>query len=496
VTQVSPAAASGAPSDTYVRDTVDRDDIRIRVGDGGAIGIATAEGDGLGTRRRAGRHPAGMRPAVVAAVDALAAAALMFVGTIDGLGVAEPLAGALGSLAWVGVLLVFGAYGRPAVGDFRPVLGAAGVAGVLLIAVGARPEPGSLVITIATLVTVALVARAVVAALERRARAAGSLRLRTAIVDAVGGASTLDGVLAGETDMTPIVRIDVAAALRRAPRHDAVPAIEADLRAVPEILDDLAIECLLVVGALEHRELEALRRAARRAGAEFRVAIAIPDVRIGDVTAASSGRAAVVSVSRPGTPVAAFVKRLMDVTVASLLLVLTSPLLTLIAVAIKVSSPGPVTFRQWRVTRGGRPFRIFKFRTMDVRHEREPEASTAQPFFKLEDDPRLTSVGRVIRRLSLDELPQLLNVVRGDMSLVGPRPLPIEQVRAHPELLRPRNDVRAGMTGWWQVNGRSDLPPEEAVGHDLFYIENWSLAFDMRILAKTIPAIFTQRGAY
>jgi lipopolysaccharide/colanic/teichoic acid biosynthesis glycosyltransferase len=118
-----------------------------------------------------------------------------------------------------------------------------------------------------------------------------------------------------------------------------------------------------------------------------------------------------------------------------------------------------------------------------------------QPFFKGGDVPPVTGVGRVLRALSLDELPQLFNVVRGDMSLVGPRPLPAEQVEANPELLGPRHEVRTGLTGWWQVNGRSDVSPEEAISQDLFYIENWSLSLDLYVLARTVGVVLFRRGA-
>jgi lipopolysaccharide/colanic/teichoic acid biosynthesis glycosyltransferase len=119
-----------------------------------------------------------------------------------------------------------------------------------------------------------------------------------------------------------------------------------------------------------------------------------------------------------------------------------------------------------------------------------------KPFFKLRDDPRLTPIGAFLRRTSLDELPQLWNVVRGDMSLVGPRPLWEEQVRANPELLEARHEVRAGLTGWWQVNGRSDVDPEQAVRMDLYYIQNWSIGLDLYILAKTVIATIARMGAY
>jgi lipopolysaccharide/colanic/teichoic acid biosynthesis glycosyltransferase len=126
--------------------------------------------------------------------------------------------------------------------------------------------------------------------------------------------------------------------------------------------------------------------------------------------------------------------------------------------------------------------------------EDTPEKTAA--FFKVEHDPRLTKVGGVLRKLSIDELPQLLNVVKGDMSLVGPRPLPVEQVNANPELLTARHEVFSGVTGWWQVNGRSNLSAEEAVRLDLFYIENWALSLDLFIILKTVGVLLRRRGAY
>jgi lipopolysaccharide/colanic/teichoic acid biosynthesis glycosyltransferase len=119
-----------------------------------------------------------------------------------------------------------------------------------------------------------------------------------------------------------------------------------------------------------------------------------------------------------------------------------------------------------------------------------------QPFFKMRDDPRLIRVGRFLRAVSLDELPQLWNVMRGDMSLVGPRPLPAEQVAANIEALAPRHEVRAGMTGWWQISGRSEVDVSEALRMDLFYIENWSLSLDLYIVLKTVGVVIVGRGAY
>jgi exopolysaccharide biosynthesis polyprenyl glycosylphosphotransferase len=187
-------------------------------------------------------------------------------------------------------------------------------------------------------------------------------------------------------------------------------------------------------------------------------------------------------------------KRAFDLVLASVAMAVSLPFWAAIAIAIRLGSPGPVFFHQERVTKGGRSFRMHKFRTMRV--DVDSPADTSAAFFKLESDPRLTSVGRVLRRLSLDELPQFWNVLMGDMSLVGPRPLPADQVAANLELLSARHEVPAGVTGWWQVNGRSGVTPEEAVHLDQFYIENWSLSLDLYILLKTFGAVLGQKGAH
>jgi lipopolysaccharide/colanic/teichoic acid biosynthesis glycosyltransferase len=189
----------------------------------------------------------------------------------------------------------------------------------------------------------------------------------------------------------------------------------------------------------------------------------------------------------------------MDLGLAAVGLVVVSPVLLVVALAIKGTSRGPVLFRQDRVTEGGRTFRMYKFRTMTDAMDRQPEQDPidrSAAFFKLRSDPRLTKIGKRLRRWSLDELPQLFNVILGDMSLVGPRPLPSEQVSANFELLGPRHEVRAGITGWWQIHGRADLDPEEAVRMDHFYIENWSPALDLYILLRTVAVLVKRQGAY
>ena len=195
------------------------------------------------------------------------------------------------------------------------------------------------------------------------------------------------------------------------------------------------------------------------------------------------------------------VKRTIDLVGAVLILILISPLLVAIAAAIWIESPGPIIFRQPRMGRNGRVFTFFKFRSMTSdaesrRGELLRHNESTGPLFKIREDPRVTRVGRVLRRFSLDELPQLFNVIRGEMSLVGPRPLPAEQVATNLELLGPRHEVPAGVTGWWQINGRSGVSPEQAIHLDQFYIENWSLALDLYIAVKTFGAVLGQKGAH
>lgn len=194
-------------------------------------------------------------------------------------------------------------------------------------------------------------------------------------------------------------------------------------------------------------------------------------------------------------------KHFLDRVTAALLLLLLSPLILVLTVAIRCSSAGPVFFRQPRWGYRGDQFMIVKFRTMvdgaDAQFRALVDASGTGHgmFVKDAEDPRVTRVGRWLRRFSLDEVPQLVNVLRGQMSLVGPRPLPITVLHDAEEAKR-RFLVRPGMTGLWQVSGRSDLPWEEALRLDLYYIENWSFALDLQILTRTVRAVLARKGAY
>ena len=195
------------------------------------------------------------------------------------------------------------------------------------------------------------------------------------------------------------------------------------------------------------------------------------------------------------------VKRSFDVVVSTVVVVGGLPLWGAIAAAIKLSSPGPVFYRDQRIGLGDRPFGMMKFRTMYAdAAERQGALEVANeasgPLFKIKDDPRVTRVGRVLRRFSLDEMPQVLNVLWGEMSLVGPRPLPIRDYEQLQDWHRKRYLVLPGMTGLWQVSGRIDLSFDDLVRLDFYYIENWSIWLDISILAKTLPAVLARRGAY
>jgi lipopolysaccharide/colanic/teichoic acid biosynthesis glycosyltransferase len=194
-------------------------------------------------------------------------------------------------------------------------------------------------------------------------------------------------------------------------------------------------------------------------------------------------------------------KRGFDLVASVLFLVVGIPLWLLIAVAIKLDSRGPVLYVSRRVGVREQEFGMLKFRTMvagaaEQQDALEEENEASGALFKIRDDPRVTRVGRVLRRLSLDELPQLVNVLRGEMSLVGPRPLPLRDHAMLQDWHRARSLVLPGMTGLWQISGRSGLEFDDLVRLDFTYIENWSIWSDVSIIARTIPAVLSGRGAY
>ncbi|HZH91698.1 MAG TPA: sugar transferase [Pyrinomonadaceae bacterium] len=258
---------------------------------------------------------------------------------------------------------------------------------------------------------------------------------------------------------------------------------------------------------------DVMMRVGRIRGVEFRIAPSLFNCLPRKTEIDQIGALPMIQLFRePLSSTARIVKRGMDILVASLALAVLSPLWLIIAAVIKLDSPGGVFYKQERVGMDGRIFLFLKFRTMqsgsdDAAHrdyQRKYIAGQSEtnlgdetrPVYKLRTDPRVTGVGRILRRLSLDELPQLLNVLRGDMSVVGPRPPIPYEVEAYELWHRKRLDMKPGLTGLWQVSGRNRLSFEEMVRLDLFYIENWSLLLDLKIILRTLPVMLRGDNAY
>ncbi|MGN6869078.1 MAG: exopolysaccharide biosynthesis polyprenyl glycosylphosphotransferase [Solirubrobacteraceae bacterium] len=251
---------------------------------------------------------------------------------------------------------------------------------------------------------------------------------------------------------------------------------------------------------IEERELERMLRDCRSLSLKVSVLPRLADVLGPAVEIDDVEGVTVLGVNPPWLPRSSrAIKRAMDLLVASTLLILAAPLLALLAVLIKLDSSGPVLFAQERVGRANRHFRLFKLRTMTVDAEQRRSdllaQSTDPDWLKLDHDPRVTRIGHWLRRLSLDEVPQLWNVVRGEMSLVGPRPLiPAEDEHVQ-SWARRRLDLTPGITGYWQVLGRTRIPFEEMVKLDYLYVMNWSLWEDVRLMLRTLPVVIAGRGA-
>jgi exopolysaccharide biosynthesis polyprenyl glycosylphosphotransferase len=255
---------------------------------------------------------------------------------------------------------------------------------------------------------------------------------------------------------------------------------------------------VLAAPSLDGAQLGELIRHAADADVKVSVLPWVIDPAAADPRDAES--VAVVGVEpRPPRRLSWLVKRTLDVLIAGIALVVLLPLLIIAAVAIKLDSPGPVFFQQERIGRYGRRFRVYKLRTMvreaEARVEELRAASAHPAWLLLEHDPRVTRVGRVLRESSIDELPQLLNVLRGQMSLVGPRPLPPYEDVHVTGWGRRRLDFPPGLTGLWQVLGRVSIPFEEMIKLDYLYVTNWTLRGDLVLLVRTFRAVLTRRGA-
>ena len=301
----------------------------------------------------------------------------------------------------------------------------------------------------------------------------------------------------------------------RAPAvFEGVPVVS-DLKGLPDAIRESGANEVIITDPRVPGDalFEVMMRVGRRRGVEFRIAPSLFNCLPRKTEIDQIGALPMIRLFRePLSSVARIVKRASDIIITSIALTILAPLWLLVALLIKLDSRGPIFYKQERVGMDGRIFLFYKFRTMRVgtddathrEYQRQyiagrPEANLGdaeRPAYKLLADARVTRVGRVLRRLSLDELPQLLNVLRGEMSVVGPRPPIPYEVEAYQLWHRKRLDMKPGLTGLWQVSGRNRLTFEEMVRLDLFYIENWSLLLDLKIILRTLPVMLRGDDAY
>ena len=295
--------------------------------------------------------------------------------------------------------------------------------------------------------------------------------------------------------------------------YEGVPVVS-DLAGLPEAIRRTGANEVIITDPNVDGDVlfDVMMRCGRRRGVEFRIAPNLFNCLPSKTEVDQIGALPMIRLFRePLSDFARGLKRFSDLFIGSLTLAVFSPFWLLIALLIKFDSKGPVLYQQERVGMDGRIFLVYKFRTMrtdgDSEIHREYQrkfiagaadanlGDSSRPAYKLRDDPRITRVGRVLRRFSLDEVPQLFNVLRGDMSIVGPRPPIPYEVEAYELRHRKRLDMKPGLTGLWQVSGRNRLPFEEMVKLDLFYIENWSMLFDLKIILRTVLVMLRGDGS-
>ena len=272
---------------------------------------------------------------------------------------------------------------------------------------------------------------------------------------------------------------------------------------IPRLVKEMAIdEVIITLPWMYHRKIVSIIAQCEREQVRVRIVPDMFQMTLSHLDVEDLGGIPMIgvrdiSIGRGGM----FLKRVIDVAISAVGLILLFPVFLIIALVIRLDSPGPVFFAQIRVGKGENLFSCYKFRSMREGAEAEQEQLRAYneadgPIFKIRDDPRITRMGRVLRRTSIDELPQLMNVLMGHMSIVGPRPAPPSEVQRYQAWHKRRLEVAPGITGLWQVSGRSELTFDEMVLLDLYYIENWSPLLDLQIILRTFPKMLTGQGAY
>jgi exopolysaccharide biosynthesis polyprenyl glycosylphosphotransferase len=412
---------------------------------------------------------------------------------------------------WVLMLMLFGGYDSRYVGvgsdEFRRVLnvGLGFTAAIAIIAYATKTDlaRGYVLVALPCATLFGLLSRLALRKRLHRQRRLGACMRRTVVV----GHAHVAADLARELRRESYHGLDVVAACvtgsAGAAEIEGVPVIP-DLGSVPEVVQRFGADTVAVLACPEMSgvRLRELAWALEKTGTDLCVAPALLDVAGPRTTIRPVAGLPVLHMDHPEfTGGRRVIKSAFDKALALSALALAVPLFAAIALIIWISDGASPIFRQTRVGQDGRTFTVYKFRTMVPDAERRKVELAARNehdgvLFKIRNDPRVTLVGAWLRRWSMDELPQLVNVLIGDMSLVGPRPALPEEAAAYGDQVRRRLVVKPGMTGLWQVNGRSDLSWEESVRLDLRYVENWSLALDMQILWKTLSAVLRRSGAY
>lgn len=411
--------------------------------------------------------------------------------------------------AWLGIFANQRLYNTRFIGrridEFRRVVNAS-LLGTVTVAIvanafGILPSRGGLVLLGVSAVVVVTIEREIARRMFLRLRAGGRM-VRTVVI---AGANPEGRDIAAMLQAEPWLGYEVVGFVDdHAPGPEPVPGVPllGGVAELPGILHEYPTASVIVAAsAVESAVTNRLARDLLDQGVHVELSSTLRDISSQRLTVRPLGRFPIVyvePVTRGGWR--AWAKRTFDVVGAGLGLILMAPILAAVAVVVKLDSRGPVLFRQVRVGRDSEPFSVLKVRTMVV----DAEARLAElrelneadgPLFKMANDPRITRVGRFLRATSLDELPQLWNVLRGDMSLVGPRPALPHETEEWDALLTQRLRVKPGITGMWQVSGRSDTSFEDYTRLDLYYVDNWSLATDLAILAKTVPVVLLRKGA-
>ena len=390
-------------------------------------------------------------------------------------------------------------------GEFQAVLRAGGLsaAAIALVAVLLElPVPRSLVFTqLPLMVLGAAVGRHALRRALHRRRSRGQAMSRTLVVgDSASVERVVTDLRAAPHHGYQVVGICLPSLTDRAPQIGARTL--GALSDIPQVAYDHATEVVIVAGGeLSGEPLRRLSWALGRVGAQLVVAPGLVEVLGPRVSLRPTAGLSLLEVETASPRRRMVAKSVLDRVLGSLMLLGAAPVIALAALAVRATSPGPVFFKQRRIGIDGRAFTMWKLRSMYVDAEsRRVELLGRNDrdglMFKMLDDPRITRVGKVLRRYSVDELPQLVNVVLGEMSLVGPRPPLPEEVDGYRDRVLRRLDVRPGLTGLWQVSGRASLTWDESIQLDLRYVDNWSIAMDLMILWKTGRAVFGGSGAY